>query len=265
MILTQILSAFYKQALGAAPVPLSEPDLEAGGGLVVVADGIGGLDLLATSLVRVAPEVGLPHAVCVHRWGHGFARWHADLTDVPHHRRMSGALVEQVETFRDRYPDAPVYLVGKSGGTGIVTWALEQLPEGAVERAVLLAPALSPRYDLSRALRAVGRDLTVFHSPLDLVLLGAGTGLFKTIDRVRSVGAGLVGFRPPIGADDETLALYGEKLRQVRWAPSMARVGYLGGHLGVDTPSFLRAYVAPLLASGGRETVSISDGRRRSG
>lgn len=254
MILTQILGAFYDKLLGPPPGPPGEPDREAGGGLVVVADGIGGLDLCGTSLLRVAPAAGLPHSVSIHRWGHGVGRWHADLTRIDHHRRMSAALVETVGSFRGQHPDAPVYLIGKSGGTGIVTWALEQLPAESVERAVLLAPALSPGYDLSRALRAVRRELVVFHSPLDLVLLGAGTSLFKTIDRVRGVGAGLVGFKTP--DDPQARSLYQEKLKQIRWSPAMIRDGYLGGHLGVDTPGFLRRHVVPLLMGEAPEVIA---------
>ena len=61
----------------------------------------------------------------------------------------------------------------------------------------MLAPALSPTYDLSRALRAVRREMVVFWSPLDVIILGAGTRVFGTIDRVKTASAGLVGFRVP--------------------------------------------------------------------
>ncbi len=88
-------------------------------------------------------------------------------------------------------------MVAKSGGAGIAVRALEWLADDAVERAILLAPAISPRYDLTAALRAVRREIVVFWSPLDVVVLGAGTRLFGTIDRVKTVGAGLVGFRVP--------------------------------------------------------------------
>ena len=37
--------------------------------------------------------------------------------------------------------------------------------------------------------------MVVFWSPLDVFVLGLGTRVFGTIDRVRSVSAGLVGFR----------------------------------------------------------------------
>ena len=64
---------------------------------------------------------------------------------------MRGLVAEQVTAFRAEVPEAPVFLVGKSGGTGVIVKALEQLPENAVEAAVLLSPALSPGYDLAPA------------------------------------------------------------------------------------------------------------------
>lgn len=112
----------------------------------------------------------------------------------------------------------------------------------------MLAPAISPRYDLTAALRAVRREIVVFWSPLDVVVLGAGTRLFGTIDRVKTVGAGLVGFQvPALGhVDHFARGPYG-KLRQVRWQVRMAASGNFGGHMGPDSPLFLRRYVVPLL------------------
>lgn len=225
----------------------SRPEHGRPDGLVMVADGIGGLDICGRWMTRVVRSAGLPLSVEVHHWGHGRGRWLADLTDEENHQLHSAAIARRVEGFLAQHPGAPVYLVGKSGGTGLVVWALERLPEASVERAILLSPALSPSYDLSNAFRALRRELVVFHSPLDLVLLGAGTSLFGTVDRVRSVGAGLVGFRPPDGADDETRGLYRDRLRQVRWTPSMVREAYLGGHFAVDWPPFLKRYVLPWL------------------
>ncbi len=97
------------------------------------------------------------------------------------------------------------------------------------------------------------REIVVFWSPLDLVILGAGTWLFGTIDRVRSFSAGLVGFSVPgpDEPDEERPHQYG-KLRQVRWNPRMAGLGHLGGHFGADHPWFLRACVVPLLRADDR-------------
>ncbi len=92
----------------------------------------------------------------------------------------------------------------------------------------------------------------MFWSPLDVILLGAGTRLFGTIDRVRCPAAGRASFRTPGGLDGDRAARYG-KLRQVRWSPRMAPtgdlgdLGDLGGHVGPDSPAFLGRYVVPML------------------
>lgn len=230
-------------------------------GLVLVADGIGGLDLCAGSLERLVPRCRLPLEVRTVRWGHGLGRWLADLTrsaNVAHH---ANRMAEQVREFLERHPDGPVFLVGKSGGAGVVLQALEGLPEGSVERVVLLAPAVSPGYDLTRALRSVHREMVVFISPLDFALLGAGTWAFGTIDRVRGVGAGLIGFRMPGAAESADQIDSYEKVRHVRWRPAMAKVGYLGGHLAVDMPPFLKRYVVPMLTAGPVDLEGIVAGR----
>lgn len=245
MVITTILRAL----MGPGPATAGDEPADRAG-LVVVADGIGGLELCATGLARVIARRGLPLELHHVRWGHGVGRWYADLTRTANLRRHADEAADDVRAALAARPDRPVFLVGKSGGAGVVARALEQLPEASVERAVMLAPALSATYDLSGALRAIRRELVVFYSPLDFVLLGAGTRLFGTVDRVRGVGAGLVGFREPAGLDADGRDRYRDRLRQVRWRPSMARSGYLGGHVAVDLPPFLGRYVAPLLRPG---------------
>lgn len=247
IIVLMLYGMFLKRVFRLIYGPLPEPaPAERTTGLVLVADGIGGFDLCVTGMKYAAAWAGLPHRLEFVDWGHGFFRWYKDLSNVPNQLAQAKAVAQEVLAFRERNPDVPVYLVGKSGGTGIMVRALEILPEHSIEAVVLIASALSPTYDLSRALRAVRRDLTLFWSPLDLILLGAGTSIFGTINRVRSPGAGMVGFRQPPGADPEQYA----KLRQVRWSPRMYGCGHLGGHLGSDNPLFLRAHVIPLLLDG---------------
>ena len=144
---------------------------------------------------------GLTHEVRVVNWGHGLGRWHRDLTNVANHETKADAVASSALEFQQKNPASPVFLVGKSGGTGIIVKALERLPESSVEAAVLLSSALSPRYDLSRALRTVRREMTVFWSPFDVFILGVGTHVFGTVDRVNGLSAGLVGFQKPQSAD----------------------------------------------------------------
>lgn len=238
MLWTTLLKRLMQAIYGPLPQKSSDPC-----SLVLVADGVGGLDLCGTALSYVAACEGLDCQVRLMPWGHGFGRWHRDLTDVSNHQAQAATMAGQVREFRETVPEGRVFLVGKSGGSGIVARALESLPEDAVERAVLLAPALSPSYDLSRALQAVRTEMVVFWSPLDVFVLGMGTRIFGTVDRVGSVAAGLTGFRVPDSADPVQYA----KLHQVPWRWSMSSSGYLGGHVGPDNPRFLRRYVVPLL------------------
>ena len=261
MVYSTLLRAMLRARYGE---PSAVPPTGDGAGLVLVADGVGGLDLCGTALRYVAAAEGLPHEVRVNTWGHGFGRWHADLTNVANHEAKAAALATEIEALHAERPGAPAFLVGKSGGTGLVVRALEALGAGQVETAVLISSALSPSYDLSRALRAVRREMVVFWSPLDLIVLGVGTRLFGTVDRVNSVSAGLTGFRPPEGLDAAGQAQYA-KLRQVRWRPEMASTGYFGGHVGPDSPAFLRKYVLPLLTVGpgpAAESGAVSSPRR---
>jgi len=240
-MITTALRGVFRLVFGRTPEP---PDCSEASALVLLADGIGGLDLCGVSLQVMAGREGAGHRVEVIPWCHGFGRWHRDLTNTANLNAWAARLADQIQLFRADHPATPVYLVGKSGGTGVVVQALERLPVGTVQGAVLLAPALSPGYDLGPALLAVRDQVTVFWSPLDIVLLGAGTLIFGTIDRVHSVAAGLTGFKgPTIEA-----ATQGGRLCQVRWRCRMAATGYLGGHLGCDSPYFLKKYVIPLLA-----------------
>jgi hypothetical protein len=223
-------------------------------GLVLVADGVGGLNLCGIGLRYVMSAERLPYAVDLFPWGHGFGRWYADLTDVANRDARARSIAETVQRFRADQPRDPVFLIAKSGGAGVVVKALELLDDRAVERVVLLAPALSPAYDLTRALQAVHREIVVFWSPLDLFVLGVGTRLFGTTDRVKTISAGLVGFhRPPADQPEPGRRGRSGQLRQVRWRIGMAATGHFGGHVGPDSPVFLRKYVVPLLRA--EETV----------
>jgi hypothetical protein len=227
---------------------MNDEEPQAPRGLVIVADGVGGLDLCGIALRYALRAEKQPHAVEFVPWGHGRGRWLADLTNVANRDNHAQLVAQNVRRSKIERPLDPIYLVAKSGGSGVVVKALELLDAQQVERVVMLAPALSPSYDLSNALRAVRREMVVFWSPLDVIILGAGTRVFGTIDRVKTASAGLVGFRvPAVGKSNDNIGREYDKLRQVRWQPRMAASGYLGGHFGPDNPLFLRRYVVPLL------------------
>jgi len=253
--ISSLVEPFFRLVYGApleelSPDSVLRHDGEVHGqrGLVVIADGVGGFNLCGIALRYVLAAERLPYAVLQFPWGHGFGRWHADLTDAVNRDAKARLIAETVRSYKTSHPGDPVFLVAKSGGSGVIVKALELLDDHQIESAVLLAPALSPAYDLTAALRAVRREIVAFWSPFDLLVLGAGTRVFGTVDRVKTASAGLVGFRlPPIDPLDKTQNGQYGKLRQIRWHARMAATGYIGGHFGPDSPAFLRKYVVPLL------------------
>ncbi len=254
MIISTIIRAF--RTLSSHGPSTSENHASNPVGLVILADGIGGLDLCGHGMRRALAAADAKLELRVIRWGHGYGRWHADLSNVANHQTQASEIANQARRFREEHPDAPVYLVGKSGGTAVILHALGRLEPDSIEAAILLAPAVSPDYDLSQALTAAKR-LVVYWSPLDVVILGLGTSMFGTADRRWASAAGMVGFRMPSSAS--RLDLYNERLEQVKWKPEMAASGYFGGHIGPDNPAFLRKYVLPHLGVPFQERVRSDD------
>jgi pimeloyl-ACP methyl ester carboxylesterase len=153
--------------------------------------------------------------------------------------------------FRD-HPKGRIVLTAHSGGTGIAVWALEKLPKDVkVDTVLLLASALSPRYDLTDALAHVRGGMYAFTSELDAFVLGAGTSTFGTIDGVKCDAAGRWGFEMPDDADPKQY----EKLVPMPYdAKQWLREGNLGDHIGPMNRRFARNVLAPLVA-GGQDVV----------
>src|SRR5438876_234836 len=213
-------------ALGLGPTgraktparPVVSTDAQSRPGVVIVVCGIGGIDFVALSSQWALPRVGVRHEIREFSWTHGKGRLLRDLQDTQHCLRKADELAEEVRKIKAQDRDRPVYLVGKSGGTGIILAAAEQLPPQTLERIVLLAPAVAPSYDLRRALGATKYQIVSFYSPYDQLVLNWGTSQFGTIDRYYGASAGLRGFVVPTGFRAEDRALY-DRLVQVKWSP----------------------------------------------
>ena len=112
-----------------------------------------------------------------------------------------------------------------------------------VDEVVLVAPAISPGYDLSAALRHVRQIMYVFTSTGDWFELGLGTNTLGTIDGIKCQAAGRFGFAKSVGAD---AAAY-RKLVQFPYDPAWMRYLNFGNHTGAMSPSFARHVLAPML------------------
>jgi len=213
-------------------------------GIVFVCDGSGDFRTVSTSLSQAIRETGLSLAVETVVWSHGYGRYIKDHVDHQNHLVMGRSLAERVLCYRRYYPHLRIYLIGHSAGCAVVLAAAEVLPPDTVDRIVLLAPSVSPQYDLRPALASAREGIDAFVSERDRFILGLCMRIVGTADGKRGAAAGRVGFRPAICTPTDA-ALYG-RLRQHPWQAGVLWTGHLGGHYGTNRICFTQAYVLPL-------------------
>ncbi|MCC6240373.1 MAG: alpha/beta hydrolase [Phycisphaerales bacterium] len=185
-------------------------------------------------------------------WGVGYYDWTngdpglAALHDLTNKNRQKQKVAAWIQQRLTDHPDQTLTLIAHSGGCAIAVWALEQLPQAAqIDQLILLAPALSPEYDLTRALRHVRTRAWVFVSDQDLVL-GWGTQVAGTMDGAHTEAAGRVGFVISPQADRLEYA----KLVSMSYRPAWQELDNAGDHIGPMSYLFVRYFIAPLIISG---------------
>jgi len=232
----------------AIPKRLQAPERYAHG-VVYVLPGIEGRSLLNYNIAMGLSDGGVASAIEVFDWtAHVPGAFLYNLSALERNRRVAQALADRILAYRKAHPDRPVHIIAHSGGGGVAVFALEALPlDEPVDVVILLAPALSPEYDLTAALRRTRLGIVNFYSPLDVGFLRAGTTVFGAVDREHGEAAGAVGFRYPLGLTAPGHALYDSLLRQVRWDARLRRFGANGTHVGWASRKFARTYLANLI------------------
>ena len=163
------------------------------------------------------------------------------LSDQKLHARQSQDVSLLIQKIRRAHPNDFFLLTSHSGGVGIAAWALEQLPPGVVvDEWLMLSGAVSPHFDLSPALMHVHGPAIAFNSILDGVL-GTGTRLFGTVDRVDTDSGGRIGYSMPLFGDPIQYV----KLMHVPYTSAWLRFGNSGDHIGVMTRAFGKFVLAP--------------------
>lgn len=192
---------------------------------------------------------GVPGAIEVVEWTTGvppLMLYH--LRGEPRNREQASKLARRIVAYQDANPGRPVHLIGHSGGAGIVVWALEALPcDRQVQSVILLAPAISPDYDMGTALRRTTNGIWNFSSRGDIALDCVGTSVAGTIDGTWQPAAGWSGFRRDLPLDSETQWLYQNRLYERPFRLDDLWLGHLGGHWGSLMPRFAREKLAPIL------------------
>lgn len=215
--------------------------------VLIVVGGVGGFQLAPLLARRALRERNEQIGTIAYKWQFGIP---GDvLTDLVWSRRnrvMSARLARYIANLRRKYRQTRIHILAFSGGAGIATFACERLAgRGLIETLILIAPALSPTYNLGPALRAVQRCY-VLVSHLDRWILGLGTRIFGTMDRQRSPSAGYCGFEMPQDLPSQDADAY-DRCRVIDWTPAMLRDGNHGGHVGWVSTSFLRAHLVDLI------------------
>lgn len=218
-------------------------------GVVYVLPGIEGPSVWSRRIALGLDEGGVTSAIEIFDWTTklpgGF--W-INLTFLERNLEQARRLADRIVEYRERYPGAPVHLVGHSGGAGVAVLALEALPPGRqIDMALLLAPAISPDYNLVDALRRARDGVVNFYSKRDVGFLRVGTTLLGAVDRKHGSSAGAVGFETPGRLAPADRALYANRLKQVRWDPRLRSKGASGTHMGWASREFARETLAPLI------------------
>ena len=207
--------------------------------------GIGGYRGVDRGMLRGLREGGYDERIRVLDWT-GADAGLAALMATQRHKDEAKILADMIEDELKVNPETRITISAHSAGAGITAWALEQLPpDTQIETLLLVAPALSPTYDLTRAMSHVRNKIYVIYSPYDTAVLGMGTKMFGTVDGVKVEAAGKVGFTPPPNADKQQ---YERKLVQIPYRSDWVKLGNIGDHIGGLSRPFAKEVLAPLLA-----------------
>jgi pimeloyl-ACP methyl ester carboxylesterase len=209
---------------------------------VIVVPGIGGDGPVYAQILDSLHDHGCDDSLRVWDWGSSYPLFMISISSQTWHDVSEEHLADQIIQWRKRHPHSRIALIGHSAGAGVVVGALARLPERIqVGPVILLAPSLSPDFDLRPALNHAS-VIHVFYSPQDDFWQGVGPIIFGTYDRVHCSGAGREGF---------TLANLSasEKARVVQRGcrRGWKRLGVDGGHFDWMAEPFVAAVLAPLI------------------
>ncbi len=218
-------------------------------GYTIVLPGIEGTSCHNISIARGLIDAGYPAAIEVRDWTTGhWPLWPYHLMALQRNKRQAQEIAAQIVEYQNRHPGRPVNLIGHSGGAAMAVLALEALPDDhPVTQVVLLAAALSPKYDLTTALTHTEKGIDNFHSWGDMGYLVVGTFALGTIDRKHTISAGASGFQIPDNLNELGRERYIHGLHQVSYRLSMLRSLNFGGHFSPANRKFVAEWVASRL------------------
>jgi pimeloyl-ACP methyl ester carboxylesterase len=214
---------------------LDDPSREIDG-LTIVLTGVQGRSLLEQQIALGIADAGVPGRIEIVDWTTGNPlRFLQHLRGHTLAAEAAVQLAERIAAYRAKRPGCPVHVVGYSGGGYVALLLLEALPADiAITTASILAPSVSPQFEVVPLTAKTACGLTHFCSPFDLAVLGLLTIVVGTTDGRHTPSAGLVGFQNAGGfiPTEVTLDEPPRRYRQLPFRLKWISQFHLGGHLG---------------------------------
>jgi pimeloyl-ACP methyl ester carboxylesterase len=209
-----------------------------------VAPGAGGGTDFWQDVAETVAKARLPLRVFNVDWNHGTGSYVEDVQDQENHRRAAWRLAQKVWYWRMMNPAGKIYLIGHSAGGAIVLGAANYLPANTIDRIILLAPGVSSRYDIRRALCVCREGIDLYSSYHDEIL-DVFIDFVGTTEGDGAAAAGQVGFFKIVESPMDAW-LY-TRLHHYPWRQEYGELGNQGGHFGPTRPTFLYHCVLPRL------------------
>ena len=188
-------------------------------GRLLILPGVGNTRFQFSRFAAHAARLLPGFAVEIRTWGQPLLTLR-NLRAYTRNLAVARDLAVELARWRHAHPTSKLYLLGYSGGGGVAALVASGLaPEIAIDRLILVAPAISPDYPMAESvLPHVTKFVASFASKRD-IQVGWGTRTFGTIDRRFTASAGAVGFRST-----------SPKLLELHWSRDDLRYGHHGNH-----------------------------------
>jgi hypothetical protein len=213
-------------------------------------DGAGNWGFGASEVPEGLKEAGYEGDVELYVWTTSLVPL-VDQLNIVAAKAKAAALSRRLTDYKRRFPEKPLHVIALSAGTGVATWAIEGMKDGAkVNNLVLLGSSLSHDYDMTRALGNMEGKIYAYYSPHDTVL--ETVRVVGTIDGKRGVDSiGLVGLTPPPDMEDRVV--------NIGWDRSWMRLGWAGAHTDTTNQLFVRYEISTRIVKPSNEPPTGGD------
>lgn len=207
--------------------------------------GVAGDGMWYNGLRAGLRDAGEARPIITVSWGAPGPLFAMNFSNAGIHDDAEQKLANILKSHAEKFDQEQIVLLGHSAGCGVILGAMRKLPHDArVDQIILVAPSVSPQYDISAALQKSG-SVDAFVSSRDTTFLSWRTSNFGSYDNIKTRAAGNAGFLIDRYSPAELT-----RFRQHPYDPAWNSLGNDGGHFGGVSRRFVASNIALLLQSG---------------